>query len=81
VGIDTAESSKIAPRALGREHHISYPIVGDPQGRTATELGGVPTHALPVTVLIDKRQRVAAVYIGTTNLSTIEHALESLAGE
>lgn len=81
VGIDSKEMSKQAPRAFVREQHISYPVVWDPHDRTAAELGDIPAQALPVTVLIDSKQRVAAVYIGTTTSSDIHHAVDTLTAE
>lgn len=81
VGVDTKETSKKAPRVFVREHHISYPVIWDPHGRTAAELGTIPTQALPVTVLIDTKHRVAAVYNGMTTPSDIHQALDDLVDE
>src|ERR1700760_3010943 len=63
VGIDTKETSRSAATAFITDNKISYPIVWDEPGKTALQLGHIPAAGLPFTVLIDKQQRVAAVYL------------------
>jgi peroxiredoxin len=81
VGIDTKESSRDAPRAFVKDNKISYPIVFDEQGYTAVELGKIPSQSLPFTVLIDKEQRVAAVYLGVLEPKDLEPVLTTLTKE
>ena len=81
VGIDTKESNKSAPQAFVKDNDISYPIVFDEQGETAVELGKIPSQSLPFTVLIDKHQRVAAVYLGVLSPKDLTPVLDKLTAE
>src|SRR5262249_54578451 len=62
IGVDTKDSKSNA-QAFVHDYNISYPIIYDEQGATALRIGDLPAMALPFTVLLDKRGRVAAVYI------------------
>jgi thiol-disulfide isomerase/thioredoxin len=81
VGIDVKESGTDAPKAFVADNHISYPIVFDEPAKTALELGDLPTTGLPFTVIIDKDQRVAAVYIGPVLPADLQPVVTSLAAE
>lgn len=81
VGIDTKEASKDAPRAFVKDNGISFPIVWDEPGQTAIALGKVPALALPFTVLVDKQQRVAAVYTRALTEADLQPVLDKLAAE
>ncbi len=81
VGMDVKESSKDAPAAFVKDNGISFPIVYDPNAKTALELGHIPSSGLPVTVVVDRQQRVAAVYLGRVQQADVEHALTALQTE
>lgn len=77
VGVDTKETRS---RGLGfvRAHHIGYPNVSDPIGKTSLELGDIAATALPFTVLIDKHGDVAGVYIGMLRADQLKPMLRRL---
>jgi peroxiredoxin len=81
IGVDTKETSRDAPRAFVKDNQITYPIVWDEQGRTAVTLGKLPALALPFTVLIDKQQRVAAVYLSSLSAKDLQPVLNTLIAE
>ena len=81
VGIDTKELSKDAPRAFVKDNDITYPIIFDEPGRTAVQIGKLPALALPFTVLIDKHQRVAAVYLAKLSPKDLQPTLDKLIAE
>jgi thiol-disulfide isomerase/thioredoxin len=81
VGVDVKELSRDAATAFITDNHISYPILWDEPGKTALELGHVPSTALPFTVVIDKQQRVAAVYLSVLAPADLSPVLTSLAAE
>lgn len=81
IGIDTKETSTDAARAFIKDNDISYPIVSDEKGETAVALGKIPALALPFTVLIDKQQRVAAVYLKTLTPKDLQPVLDTLIAE
>jgi thiol-disulfide isomerase/thioredoxin len=83
VGLDVKEVNRDAPNAFVRDFKITYPSVWDPKAKTALQLGKLPvsTAGLPWTVLVDKQQRVAAVYIGEVLPADVKPALTSLLAE
>jgi peroxiredoxin len=81
VGIDTKETSRDAARAFVKDNAITYPIVWDEQAETAVALGRIPTQGLPLTVLIDKQQRVAGVYLRALTAKDLQPLLDTLAAE
>jgi thiol-disulfide isomerase/thioredoxin len=81
VGIDTKETSSSAGSTFVSENHISYPIVYDEPGATVAELGNLPASSLPFIVVIDKSQRVAAVYEQVLLPADLSPVLTSLAAE
>jgi thiol-disulfide isomerase/thioredoxin len=81
VGVDTKEVSKDAGTSFITDNKISYPMLWDEPGRTALELGHVPADGLPFTVLIDKQERVAAVYLKPVTPGDLQPVLTSLTAE
>lgn len=81
VGIDVKEATRDAPQAFVKDNHISYPIVWDPKAKTAVQIGKVPMVGLPWTVIVDKQQRVAAVYSGPVLPADLRPVLTSLVAE
>jgi thiol-disulfide isomerase/thioredoxin len=81
VGVDTKELSRDAGTSFITDNHISFPIIWDEPGKTALELGHIPASGLPFTVVIDKDQRVAAVYLQVLSPADLEPVLTSLAAE
>jgi peroxiredoxin len=81
IGIDTKETSRSSAQAFVADNMISYPIVFDEPGSTAIALGKIPALALPFTVLVDKQQRVAAVYLRTLTPNDLEPVLNQLVAE
>jgi thiol-disulfide isomerase/thioredoxin len=81
VGIDVKEAGRDDPRAFVTANKIHYPIVFDEDGETAVRLGNIPTQAMPFTVILDKRHRVAAVYLVRLGASDLEPVLNKLIAE
>jgi thiol-disulfide isomerase/thioredoxin len=80
VGIDFKDQRGKA-QSFVKDNDISFPIVYDQQGKTAVQLGHLPSQGLPFTVLIDKQQRVAAVYVGALTPKDLEPVLNKLIAE
>jgi peroxiredoxin len=81
IGIDTKEASKDAPRAFVDDNKITYPIVYDEQAKAAVALGKIPALSLPFTVLVDKQQRIAAVYTSVLTAKDLQPVLAQLIAE
>ncbi|MGN6251860.1 MAG: TlpA family protein disulfide reductase [Marmoricola sp.] len=71
VGIDTRDASRDNARAFERTYDIGYPSVYDPDGRTLLAFTGtIGPNAIPSTLVIDARGRVAATVLGGLTSST-----------
>lgn len=79
VGMDVKDE-RDAAHSFITDKHMTYPMVYDETAKTALQLG-IPSGGLPVTVLIDRAGRVAAVYIGPVQHADIAPAVKRLAGE
>ena len=64
-----------APRAAAadfvRDRALTYASIYDPPGRTLAGLGGVPRNVGPLTVVLDRRHRVAAVYLRSVRVTEL----------
>lgn len=80
VGFDVKDGKQDA-QAFVADNQITYPIVYDFPTKVALELGKVPVAGLPLTALIDKQGRVAAIYISIVQPSRLRPAIEGLLSE
>lgn len=62
LGIDVRDSRSAAADFV-RNYELSYPSIYDPPGRSLFALGGVPRSVVPLTVVLDRQHRVAAVFL------------------
>jgi thiol-disulfide isomerase/thioredoxin len=81
VGLDVKEVDRSAPESFIKDNKITYPSVWDPNAKTALQIGKVPMVGLPWTVIVDKDQRVAAVYSGPVLPADLKPVLTSLTAE
>jgi peroxiredoxin len=81
VGLDVKETSRDAVTAFVHDNTISYPIVYDEKAKTALQLGHIPMVGLPATVVVDKQQKVAAVYLGPVQQADLAPVLTGLVAE
>jgi len=79
VGVDIKDERQAAESFIA-DKRMTYPMVYDEPAKTALQLG-IPIGGLPVTVLIDRAGRVAAVYVGAVQQADIEPALQRLSSE
>jgi thiol-disulfide isomerase/thioredoxin len=64
-----------------KNFQINYDSIYDPSGRISLRLRGLPLAAVPISLIVDKQQRVAAVYIGTVLEEDVRPALERVRTE
>ena len=82
VGLDVKDFNKDSANAFIADNKISYPSVYDPTASSALQLGKLPLSiGLPWTVVIDKQQRVAAVYTGQVLPKDLQPVLDTLTAE
>jgi peroxiredoxin len=62
VGVDVKDIRGNATQFLTK-HHITYPNFWDPQGRAALTFRNFNPNAIPSTILLDRKGRVAGVYV------------------
>lgn len=80
VGIDIKDE-KQAAAAFVKDAGVSYPIIFDQLGRTALQLGAINVQGLPITAMLDRAGRVAAIYSGGVTAADIEPAITALVAE
>lgn len=79
IGFDTKDDKSDA-RSFIAQNKISFPVVYDQPGKVQLQLGNIPG-VLPFTVLVDKRGRVAAVYIDKLTPKDLQGPLNTLLAE
>ncbi|MGH4024868.1 MAG: TlpA disulfide reductase family protein [Pseudonocardiaceae bacterium] len=62
VGINVRDNRQ-AGADFARDFGLTYPSIYDPPGRTLFALGGAPRAVVPLTVVLDRDHRVAAVFL------------------
>lgn len=62
VGIDVRDSQQ-AGADFARDFGLTYPSIFDPPGRTLFALKGIPRSVVPLTIVLDRQHRVAAVFL------------------
>src|ERR1700757_4264648 len=64
LGIDVRDNNRQAALDFVDDRHVSYPSIYDPAMRTLIVFGGrYPTTVIPSTLVLDRRRRVAAVFL------------------
>lgn len=81
LGIDLRDNDRSFPQDFVRDQKISYPSIYDPAARSLLSLKGYPRNTVPSTIVLDRRHRVAAVYLRSVLASDIQPLVEKLAKE
>jgi thiol-disulfide isomerase/thioredoxin len=71
VGIDTRDNVAAA-NAFVRRYEITYPSLVDDGQMLLAFRGAVPASAVPTTLVLDRRGRIAARVVGGTDQATVE---------
>ncbi|QBI56171.1 TlpA family protein disulfide reductase [Streptomonospora litoralis] len=81
LGINIKDD-KTAAQAFERKQDVSYPSIHDQPGRIAMAFRDtVPPQAIPTTLVIDRRGRIAARVIGATDYNQLSGLVETVLGE
>lgn len=81
LGIDTRDNDAAA-RAFVREFDIPYPSLVDDDGSLLLALRDtVPAQAIPSTIVMDRRGRIAARVVGRVTYSTLTGLIDDLLAE
>lgn len=80
LGIDVRDD-RAAATDFVRDRGLTYPSIYDPPGRSLAQLGGVPRNVVPLTVVLDRQHRVAAVYLRTVRIPELIPLVQRLTAE
>lgn len=79
VGINTRDLDRAAPQAFVRAFEVPYVNLYDPDGALLLEFSGqLPAIAIPSTLLVDPKGRVAARIIGAVTETTLVDVIHDL---
>lgn len=81
LGIDVKETSEQFATASVDRFGISFPSLHDPRGEVALAFRDDPANAIPSTVVLDRQNRVAAVYTGAVAQEDLRRVLERVLAE
>ncbi len=82
LGINTRDLDPAPAQAFQRAFGITYPSLYDPKGQLLLGLSAdLPPTAIPSTLVVDARGRVAARIIGTVTTSTLVGLVDDIAKE
>jgi thiol-disulfide isomerase/thioredoxin len=80
LGLDVRDD-RTAAADFVRDRGLSYASIFDPPGRALAQLGGVPRNVVPLTIVLDRQHRVAAVYLRSVRASELIPLVQRLSGE
>lgn len=81
LGIDVRDYQRSAAEDFVRDRHLTYPSIYDPPARSLLALKGYPRSVVPSTIVLDRRHRVAAVFLRDLLATDLMPVTQRLAGE
>jgi len=82
LGIDVRDNNRDAAIDFITDRNITFPSIYDPSMRTMIAFGGkFPTTVIPSTLVLDRRHRVAAVFLRELLAEDLQPVVERLAAE
>jgi thiol-disulfide isomerase/thioredoxin len=80
IGIDVRDSRQ-AGADFARDFGLTYPSIFDPPGRTLLALKGIPRSVVPLTIVLDRQHRVAAVFLHAVHAQDLQPIVEHISRE
>jgi peroxiredoxin len=81
LGLNVKETDPQFASAFVRDKGITFPSLYDPKGEVALAFRDYPANAIPSTIVLDPRGRVAAVYTGSVAQEDLRKVLDRLQKE
>jgi peroxiredoxin len=81
LGLNVKETDPQFATAFVRDKGITFPSLYDPKGEVALAFRDYPANAIPSTIILDRKGRVAAVYTGAVQPDDLRTVLGELLGE
>ena len=80
IGIDVRDT-RSAGADFARDFGLTYPSIFDPPGRTLFALKGIPRSVVPLTIVLDRHHRVAAVFLHAVQAQDLQPVVQRIATE
>jgi thiol-disulfide isomerase/thioredoxin len=80
IGIDVRDSRQ-AGADFAQDFKLTYPSIFDPPGRTLFALSGIQRAVVPLTIVLDRHHRVAAVFLHTMHARDLQPVVQRIAAE
>ncbi len=80
VGINVRDSQQ-AGADFARDFGLTYPSIFDPPGRTLLALKKIPRSVVPLTIVLDRHHRVAAVFLHAVHTQELQPVVQRIAAE
>ncbi|MEU2347224.1 TlpA disulfide reductase family protein [Modestobacter sp. NPDC049651] len=81
LGLNVKETNKQFANAFVESKGITFPSVYDPKGQVALAFRDYPATAIPSTIVLDRKGRVAAVYTGEVRQEDLRAVLDDVLKE
>ncbi len=82
LGIDVRDNNRQAALDFVNDRHVTFPSIYDPAMRTLIAFGGkYPTTVIPSTLVLDRRHRVAAVFLRELLAGDLQPVVQRVAQE
>jgi thiol-disulfide isomerase/thioredoxin len=81
LGINVRDENRTAPQDFVRDTGLTYPSIYDPPGRSLLAWKGYPRSVVPSTIVLDKKHRVAAVFLRDLLASDLLPVVDRLTAE
>jgi thiol-disulfide isomerase/thioredoxin len=81
LGLNVKETSEQFALAFVERFGIEFPSLYDPRGEVALAFRDYPATAIPSTIVLDRENRVAAVYTGEVSQEDLRRVLGLVLGE
>lgn len=82
LGINVRDQTKDKAQDFVIDNKVSYPSIYDPAMRTLVSLGkNYPTSVIPTTIVLDRKHRVAAIYLKELLVDDLQPVVERVATE
>jgi thiol-disulfide isomerase/thioredoxin len=81
LGLDVKETNEQFAQAFVERFGIQFPSLYDPRGEVALAFRDYPATAIPSTIVLDRDNRVAAVYTGSVSKDDLRRVLDRVLGE
>ncbi|RMI30867.1 TlpA family protein disulfide reductase [Nocardia stercoris] len=82
LGVNVRDPQQDKAQDFVTSFHIGYPSIWDPAMRTLIALGGkFPTSVIPTTLILDRKHRVAEVFLRSLTADDLQQAVDRIAAE